>query len=78
MNSASGNVWRQLKTLIVDDVTTVGTVSGQNGDGTVNVDLVGGGTVVATGSATNGTDVFISNGFIRGVAPSLTEVVLDV
>ena len=79
MNASTGNVFKQLKSLVSDKTTSVGTSQGANGDGTTDVLLVGGGVIKVSGEGyLNGTSVFIQNGFITGAAPNLSPVVLDV
>lgn len=79
-NTATGNIYKQLRALVNDNITTVGVSQGPNGDGTTNVVLVGSGdevTVSGTGFSF-GTSVFITNGTITGEAPTLSPVVVDV
>jgi hypothetical protein len=79
-NSATGNIFNQLKSLITDTTTTVGVSQGDNLDGTTNVLLVGSGDIIkVSGSGhANGVSVFITNGTITGRAPTITPIVIDV
>ena len=79
MNTNTGNIYKTLKSLISDDFNGVGTSQGPNGDGTTDVLLIGGGTVTVTGDGyVLNTQVYVSNGFITGEAPSLTPTTIDV
>lgn len=78
-NLATGNIWKQLRGLVRDDVLYVGTSQGPNGDGTIDVLLVGSGeTIRATGNNSNGVAVFVKNGVVTGTAPAPSATVLDV
>lgn len=78
-NPATGNVFKQLRELITDRSTYVGRSLGPNGDGRIRVELVGSGEIMyATGSASLNQYVFVNNGIVTGLAPTLTPVVLDV
>jgi hypothetical protein len=73
------NPLKQLRGLIPQDVVQVGTSQGPNGDGTTNVSLLGGGTVVCSGTGySNGTPVFIKGSVILSAAPSPTAVDIEV
>jgi hypothetical protein len=73
------NVFKQLRSLIPQDVTQVGSVVSSSLDGTSLINLVGGGEVRVAGTGfSNGTPVFIRGGRIVSQAPSLTEIPIDV
>jgi len=56
----------------------VGQVQAVGADGTATVALVGGGTITATGSGSPGQAVFVKGEIIRGAAPSLAVVDIQV
>tara|TARA_R110002072_G_scaffold218284_2_gene376020 strand:- start:249 stop:476 length:228 start_codon:yes stop_codon:yes gene_type:complete len=73
------NPWTRLQNLLPRDVVQIGTSQGSNGDGTTNVALVGGGVITATGDGfTSGQKVFVQGSIIRGEAPDLTAVEIEV
>lgn len=71
------NLYKQLVDLLPGSPLLVGTVS-VVGNGVVTVTLPGGGSQTARGSATVGQQVFIQDGAVQGVAPSLPIVLADV
>lgn len=71
------NPYRRLLDLLPQKPLLVGEVMAVSG-GKVTVQLPGGGWVTARGAATVGQDVFLRDGVIEGVAPSLTPVSYDV
>lgn len=73
------NPLNRLKSLLPGDATLVGQVTGVNSDGTVDVLLVGGGSVVATGTGyVAGDAVFVKGSLVTGAAPSLSKVTIEV
>ena len=73
----SRNLFKQLLDLMPDPPLQVGTVASVAGE-IVTITLPGGGTLRARGSATVGQRVFVRNGIIEGVAPSLPIELIDV
>lgn len=73
----TNNVLKRLQKLTAPQPTAVGTVSSVS-SGVAVVTLMGGGTVQARGSATVGQRVFVTDGRIDGVAPTLTYVEVDI
>ena len=71
------NVYEQFRQLLIDSPLQVGTVS-EVGTGVVTVQLPGGGTVKARGSANFGARVFVRDGVIEAVAPSLSLEIIDI
>ena len=71
------NVYEQFKQLLIDSPLQVGTVS-EVGTGVVTVQLPGGGTVKARGSANFGARVFVRDGVIEAIAPSLSLEIIDI
>lgn len=71
------NVWKRLKQLLPDAPLLVGVVDSASTYGAV-VLLPDGSPVSVRGSATVGQHVFIRDGVIEGVAPSLTAVLIEI
>lgn len=71
------NLWKRLKQLLPDAPLLVGTVSSVSSYGAV-VELPDGSLVSVRGDATVGQHVFIRDGLIEGLAPSLTAVLIEV
>ena len=71
------NVYEQFKQLLIDSPLQVGTVS-ELGTGVVTVELPGGGMVKARGSANVGERVFVRDGVIEAIAPSLSLEIIDI
>ena len=71
------NVYEQFKQLLIDPPLQVGTVS-EIGTGVVIVQLPGGGTVKARGSASIGARVFVRDGVLEAVAPNLSLEIIEI
>lgn len=71
------NAFRQLLSLLPQRPLQVGTVTAIDG-GTCTVQLPGGGLLQARGEVTMGQSVFVRDGVIEGVAPSLTVVAIEI
>ena len=71
------NVYEQFKQLLFDPPLQVGTVS-EIGTGVVTVQLPGGGTVKARGSASMGARVFVRDGVLEAVAPNLSLEIIEI
>ena len=71
------NVYEQFRQLLIDSPLQVGTVS-EVGTVVVTVQLPGGGTVKARGSANFGARVFVRDGVIEAIAPSLSLEIIDI
>ena len=71
------NVYEQFKQLLSDPSLQVGTVS-EIGTGVVTVQLPGGGTVRARGSANIGARVFVRDGVLEAVAPNLSLEIIEI
>ena len=71
------NVYEQFKQLLSDPPLQVGTVS-ELGTGVVTVQLPGGGTVKARGSANFGARVFVRDGVLEAVAPNLSLEIIEI
>jgi len=73
------NPWNRLRDTLPEAPRQVGTVIALNGDGTSNVELVGGGTVRVIGSLFGtGEAVFVKGGRIESAAPSLNIQLIEV
>ena len=73
------NPWNRLRGLLPRDALQVGTSQGPNGDGTTTVDLIGGGRIIATGDGYPlGQQVYVQGMIIRGEAPNLTPIEIQV
>ena len=71
------NVYEQFKQLLSGPPLQVGTVS-EVGTGVVTVQLPGGGTVKARGSASMGTRVFVRDGVLEAAAPNLSLEIIEI
>ncbi len=71
------NVYEQFRQLLIDPTLQVGTVS-ELGTGVVTVQLPGGGTVRARGSANFGARVFVRDGVLEAVAPNLSLEIIEI
>ena len=71
------NVYEQFRQLLIDPPLQVGTVS-EVGTGVVTVQLPGGGTVKARGSANFGARVFVRDGVLEAVAPNLILEIIEI
>lgn len=72
------NPWTTLLSILPQETEQVGEITTILADGTRVVALVGGGSVTATGDGQVGDAVFVRGGIIRGTAPSLTPVDIEV
>lgn len=71
------NVYRQLQELLAPGLLQIGTVDSVS-SGMATITLVGGGTIIARGSASPGDRVFVQDGVIQGPAPTLSVETIDV
>ena len=71
------NIYKQLKDLLITSLTEVGTVQAVYTDG-CRVELQTGGYKRVKGEATVGQRVFIKDGIVVSVAPTLSGVTVDV
>lgn len=73
----STNLWRRLKQIMPDAPLLVGEVDSVSSYGAV-VLLPDGSPVAVRGDTTVGQQVFIRDGVIEGLAPSLTLVLIEI
>lgn len=71
------NIFREFLDLLPARPLQIGTVLAVSGS-QCTVELPGGGLLQARGSATVGAQVFVRDGLIEGVAPSLTITPIEV
>jgi hypothetical protein len=71
------NVYEQFRQLLPDAPLQVGVVT-EVGAGVVTVQLPGGGTVRARGSAVVGERVFVRDGVLEAVAPNLRLEIIEI
>ena len=71
------NVYEQFKQLLSDPPLQGGTVT-EVGIGVVTVQLPGGGTFRARGSANFGARVFLRDGVLEAVAPNLSLEIIEI
>ena len=71
------NVYEQFRQLLPDPPLQAGTVI-EVGSGVVTVQLPGGGLVRARGSAEPGQKVFVRDGMVEAIAPSLTLEIIEI
>ncbi|RAA05619.1 hypothetical protein DOT66_21735 [Ralstonia pseudosolanacearum] len=72
------NLWRQFEQLLPDAPLLVGTVVTRHDDGTVTVQLLGGGLVRATGAGEPGERLFVRGAEVIGPAPTLSTVDIEI
>lgn len=71
------NLYEQFRQLLPDPPLQAGTVT-EVGSGVVIVQLPGGGLVRARGSAELGQKVFVRDGMVEAIAPSLTLEIIEI
>ena len=71
------NVYEQFRQLLPNPPLQAGTVT-EVGAGVVNVQLPGGGVVKARGAAGLGQKVFVRDGTVEAVAPSLPLEIIEI
>jgi hypothetical protein len=72
------NLWKQFQDLLPTQATQIGTVVTIHSDGTVSVQLLGGGILRVIGAAAENARVFVRDGRITGVAPDLEQIDIEV
>jgi hypothetical protein len=72
------NLYRQLLSLLPEAPLLSGEVTVQHADGTVTVELPGGGTVRARGVYTAGDTVFVRGDLVEGPAPDLPFAEIEI
>ncbi len=71
------NLYEQFRQLLPDPPLQAGVVT-EVGSGVVTVQLPGGGVLRARGSADVGQRVFVRDGVVQAIAPSLTLEIIDI
>ena len=71
------NVYEQFRQLLPDAPLQVGTVI-KVGTGVLSVQLPGGGTIRARGSAVIGECVFVRDGVLEAIAPNLALEIIEI
>lgn len=71
------NLWKRLKQLLPEAPLLIGTVTGVSSYGAI-VELPDGSFVSVRGDASVGQQVFIRDGMIEGLAPSLPSVLIEI
>ena len=71
------NLYQQFRALLPESPLRVGTVT-EVAAGVITVQLPGGGLVQARGSAEVGQHVFVRDGVVEGVAPSLPVELIEI
>lgn len=72
------NVYRQLLSLLPEAPLLSGEITVQHADGTVSVELPGGGIVKARGVYASGAIVFVRDGVVEGPAPDLPYAEIEI
>ena len=72
------NVYRELLNLLPGDPLLTGEVTVSHADGTVTVELPGGGTVRARGVFAAGDHVFVRAGVVESLAPDLPFAEIEI
>ncbi len=76
---ATTNIWQKFRALIPEAGRVVATITANNGNGTSQAMLRDGSVVTVKGdSVMPGEKVFIQEGEVKGVAPSLAQYEADV
>lgn len=76
---SSSNIYRALLDLLPSSPLLVATVAAVNGDGTSTVTFPGGGQQRVRGTVVGvGNQAFVQDGEIRGQAPALTAITIEV
>jgi hypothetical protein len=78
IGESTSSQWARYRRLAPGDPLRLGTITADNGDGTMAVGLVGGGVLRARGGGTIGQTVYVRNGAIDGVAPSLPSYDVEI
>ena len=71
------NLYEQFRQLLPDPPLQAGLVT-EVSSGVVTVQLPGGGVLRARGSADVGQSVFVRDGVVQAIAPSLTLEIIDI
>lgn len=71
------NLYEQFRQLLPDPPLQAGVVT-EVGSGVITVQLPGGGVLRARGSADPGQRVFVRDGVVEAIAPSLTLEIIDI
>lgn len=74
----TANVYRQLLELLPQDPLLTGEVLSMHSDGTVSVEMPGGGVIRVRGVFASGDRVFIQAGQAQGLAPDLAFAVIEI
>ena len=75
---ATTNIWQQFKALIPEGMRVIATITANNGNGTSQAELRDGSVITVKGdSFMPGEKVFIQEGEVKGVAPSLAQYEAD-
>ena len=75
---ATTNIWQQFKALIPEGMRVIATITANNSNGTSQAELRDGSVITVKGdSFMPGEKVFIQEGEVKGVAPSLAQYEAD-
>lgn len=72
------NLWRRFQDLLPNAPLLIGTVVTRHGDGTVTVELLGGGLLRVTGEGAQGDRLFVRANEVIGPAPTLPTVEIEI
>ena len=72
------NLWRRFQDLLPDSPLLIGTVVTRHSDGTVTVELLGGGLLRVTGEGAQGDRLFVRANEVIGPAPTLPAVEIEI
>ena len=72
------NLYRAFRDLIPEPPLLVGVVTSLIGTGAVQVTLPDSGVISARGAASIGATVFVRDGVIEGIAPSLSTSIIEI
>ena len=72
------NLWKQFQDLLPTSTTLIGTVVTDHADGTLSIELLGGGVLRVTGTATVGTRIFVRDGRMTSEASDLPTIEIEI
>ena len=72
------NLWILFQSFLPKQATVIGTLVTEHADGTVSIELLGGGVLRVIGTAAVGTRIFARDGRMTGEAPDLPSVEIEI
>ena len=72
------NLWKQFQDLLPASTRLIGTVVTDHADGTLSIELLGGGVLHVTGTAAVGARIFARDGRMTSEAPDLPSIEIEI